>query len=194
MKTLDELKTLEKSATVDLHYCEYIADEQLSLESGEWRRRVVKQEGRYFYHEMHNGVITNCFEMALDWEPFGTMKVFAYTLDDKHVLSLTERNGKRIGKVEVCKLNPDQVADGDACVLDGVTVGYKQNGLVINGRFVKVDNKSKYAYQLLKTKINAIGGAKELYIWLENIAESAIYDSTALFQYMFRALSNQYAA
>ena len=44
---------------------------------------------------------------------------------------------------------------------------------------IKVDNKPGFRYKVLKTKINADGGALALYDWLKNAIESGFMDVLA---------------
>ena len=65
-----------------------------------------------------------------------------------------------------------QITENMICNYDGMTVEYvNENELKFNGKSVAIVKDSAYTYSMLKTKIKAAGGAKGLFIFLENIAE-----------------------
>lgn len=168
MKRISELLTLEKESDVKIAYCEIIAD--YMNESGNSRTRILfdNYTGKYYYHQMKDGKILKCFEMALSWKPFEGIYIFCFTLDDMHVYEIDSRQPE---KIEVKKLEENQISVGMKCEYDGMTVEYEtDNKLKFNGKSIEVVPDSSYVFKLLKWKIYAQDGAKGLYRFLENIA------------------------
>lgn len=173
MVKLEQLKTLEKNSNVELCYCDYIADKQNKEENIRTRILFDKKSKKYYFHKMQNGNIIECFEIALSWKPFEYVLIFAYTPDDIHIYEIDSRMPET-SKHEVKKLKNNQVVTGMECMYKDVIIQYmNETELKINGKIFVVEPISGYVYKLLKTKIQAMGGAKEFFIFLENIAEES---------------------
>lgn len=169
MKTLEELKLLEKSSTVTLAYTDYIADVEDIKDNT--RKRILRSriDGRYFYHEMKNGEVVQCFEMALSWAPFPDVSIFAWTPDGIHVCVMDSRFP---GRVEYKPLSWFSITSGMKCALNGVTVEFLDNSAIaVNGKRIPVIADSGYTYKLMKRQIKAEGGARGLFSYLENNAK-----------------------
>ena len=118
---------------------------------------------------MQNGNVIKCFEIALSWVPFEEVYIFNYTPDDLHIYEIDSRSPS---KFEAKHLKENQITENMACCYNGMTVEYvNENELKFNGKPIVIVNDSNWVHKLLKTKIRANGGAKGLYIFLENIAE-----------------------
>lgn len=64
MIKFENFKAVEKNASVDLRYCNYIADE--TDEEENIRIRILRDnDNRYYYHKMQNGNVIECFEIEL---------------------------------------------------------------------------------------------------------------------------------
>ena len=189
MVRIDKLVKLEKESKVDLRYCEYIADME-NLEENK-RIRILEDNGKFYYHEMQNGEVVKCFELALSWKPFGEFYVFNFTPDNLHVYEIETRN---LGKFEAKPLEEYQIVEGMKCSYNGMTVEYEaENSLKLNGKSVEVVEDGEFILKLLKTKIRALGGAKRLYIFLENIAEESKNNSYPLFSTYWGKVKTMYA-
>ena len=78
------------------------------------------------------------------------------------------------------------------CTYNGLTVKYESgNSLNFNGKSIKVVSDSRYTYKLLKTRMKAQGGAKGLYSFLENIAETGKF-KVPLFHTWWNVFLKQY--
>lgn len=169
MTRMEELINLEKNSTVEVMYCDYIADVENVAEN--IRTRILKSRvnGKYYYHQMQHGNVINCFEIALSWVPFENVYVFNYTPDNLHKYEIDSRNPENL----IAKpLEEKQITENMSCTYKGMTVEYvKEDELKFNGKSVKIIKDDAYTYSMLKTKIKAAGGAKGLFIFLENIAE-----------------------
>lgn len=169
MTRMEELINLEKSSMVDVIYCDFIADVENTEENIRTRILKSRENGKYYYHQMQHGNVIKCFEIALSWVPFENVYVFNYTPDDLHKYEIDSRNPE---KLDVKHLEEKQITENMSCNYDGMTVEYvNEIELKFNGKSVKIVKDDAYTYKMLKTKIRAAGGAKGLYIFLENIAE-----------------------
>lgn len=170
MLKIEELINLEKNSTVDVIYCDYIADVENVAENIRTRLLKSRENGKYYFHQMQDGNVIKCFEIALSWTPFENVYVFNYTPDNLHIYEIDSRNPVNSNTPK--KLAENQIVENMCCSYDGMTVEYVgENELKFNGKSVKIVKDDGYVYSLLKTKIKAAGGAKGLYIFLENIAE-----------------------
>lgn len=168
MKKLAELLELEKKSNVEIAYCNYIADYDNEKENIRTRILYDDHSGKYYYHQMQHGNVIKCFEIALDWKPFGEIYIFNFTPDDLHIYEIDSRMPE---KMEIKKLEENLIQPGMKCEYDGMTVEFEsENSLKFNGKSIPVEPDGNYVFKLLKTKIRAEGGAKELYRFLENIA------------------------
>lgn len=170
MVTLAELLELERESNVEIAYCDYIADYDNEKENIRTRILYDDQSGKYYYHQMQNGNVMKCFEIALSWKPFGDDRcyIFNYTPDNFHIYEVDSRQPE---KVEILKLKSEQIQPGAECSYCGLTVKYEsENSISFNGKSIEIVPDSSYVFKLLKTKIRAMDGAKELYRFLENIA------------------------
>ena len=169
MTRMEELISLEKNPTVEIMYCDYIADVENSAEN--IRTRILKSRvnGKYYYHQMQHGNVIKCFEIALSWVPFENVYIFNYTPDDLHKYEIDSRNPE---KLNAKALEEKQIVENMSCNYNGMIVEYvNENELKFNGKSVTIVKDSAYTYSMLKKKIKAAGGAKGLFIFLENIAE-----------------------
>lgn len=168
MKKLEELKTLEKKSEVNVAYCTIISDYTAEEENKRTRILFDEQTGKYYFHQMQNGDVIKCFEIALIWEPFNKFYIFSFTPDDLHICEIDSR---RPQVFKYTKLQEAQIFPGMMFSADGLTVEYiSENCLKINDRYVEIVKDWNYVYKILKTKIRANGGAKGLFIFLENTA------------------------
>lgn len=162
MKKLKDLIHLEKKSDVEIRYCEIVADK----EDVDRRVRILKDGERYFYHEMRSGEVTACFEVAESWRPWDFI-IFAWTPDDRHVYEIETRN--LTARPTIHKL--EDASDGDSFSDLGHAVTLDGDHLVVDGKRIPVTADREWAWKIMKTKIRAIGGAKGLFIELENKAE-----------------------
>lgn len=198
MKKLCELVTLEKHSDIDLCYCNIIAKTDFDDETGVKTVRILEDGGRYFYHEMKNGKNIRCFEVALSWKPFENVMVFAFTPDNIHVYEFDTRkeSGERVGRFcgfESMKIDESLIVPGMSCECSGVSVSIISDSQIsANGKIIKVKPDSDFVYSLQKTQIKAIGGARGLFRFLENIAENSRVCGYDTFQNVFTALKEKY--
>lgn len=196
MVKLEELKKLEKRASVELRYCEIVADTTDEAENE--RTRVLKDGDRYFYHKMRGGEIVECFELALSWKPFDGVLVFAYTPDDRHEYQIDVRRGDgsvfRIGSPDVVPLGSDVVELGDRCEYGGHTVEIvTEDAIKFDGRTLPVVSDSEYTYKLQNRQIRAQGGARGLFRFLDGIAEEGKLRRLPLFHQVYETMAKKYA-
>ena len=92
MVKLEQLMTLDKSSVVDIRYCNIVSD--ATDEDKNRRRRILEQDGCYYFQEMIGGEVTRCCEIAVDWKPANGRTQFAFTPDDRHVYYL--RKGMKL--------------------------------------------------------------------------------------------------
>lgn len=198
MKKLCDLVNLEKSSSVNFRYCEIIAMREKETDDGAETVRILRDGERYFYHEMKNGDFVQCFEIALSWEPFENVKVFAFTPDNLHVwqFETRKRDNSRVADVssfEVMKLDENLIVEGMACKCLGVCACFESDCMIsINGKSVKVKPCYDFVYCLQKSQIKAIGGAAGLYRFLENIAENSRVCGYATLQNVFTVMKEKY--
>ena len=171
MKRLEDLIPLEKRSTVEIRYCDIIADKTNEEENTRTRILFDSFTGKYYFHQMQNGEITKCFEIALSWRPFGKVDIFCFSPDDLHIYEI---DSGAPDKFKVLRLTENLITPGMAAGYDGLTVEYAaEDELRLNGKSVKVTPDSDYTYKLMKTKICASGGAKGLFCFLENCMETS---------------------
>lgn len=185
MKKLEDLMNLEKQSAVEIRYCEIVAD----AEEENRRARILKSGDRYFYHEMQDGEVIKCFEVAVSWKPTSTITIFAFTPDGRHVYEIDSRNPLR---VNVMRLKT--ASRGDQCRYNGHSVELSDNAIIFDGRSIPVLDDHEYAWKLMKTKIRAIGGAFGLFIELEHMAEEAKNGIYPLFASLYDMLAEKYPA
>lgn len=167
MVKLEQLITLDKSSVVDIRYCNIVSDD--TDEDKNRRRRILEQDGRYYFHEMIDGEVTRCCEIAVDWKPANGRTQFAFTPDDRHIYYL--REGMNLD-FEVKRLDRKQIKPGDSCTYRGMELEIlDEQHLQLNSVVVPVVEDSGYTYKLEQKRIKASGAAVGLYIFLENIAE-----------------------
>lgn len=169
MIKFENLKRLEKNASVDLRYCNIIADE--TDEEENIRIRILRDnDNRYYYHKMQNGNVIECFEIAFSRETFCGVKIFTFTFDNLHEYEIDTRN---LFKFESKKINLERIIPGLKCDFRGSTIEYiAEDAIKINGNIVKVEVNPEYVYKCLKTKIKARDGAKGLYAFIDKEAET----------------------
>ena len=169
MVEFEILKQLEKNSNIRLDYCDYIADQ--SDEEENVRIRILQNyDGRYYYHKMQNGNVLECFEIALNWEPFHDVKIFVFTPDNIHIYEIDTRN---LFKFESKRLDLERITPGLKCDFRGNTIEYiAENAIKINNNVVNVEANLDYVYKCLKTKIKAQNGARGLYQFFDKEAEA----------------------
>lgn len=96
MKKLEELKALEKKSSVNIAYCNIISDYTEEEENIRTRLLYDRQTEKYYFHQMQNGDVIKCFEIALDWKPWDNIYLFCFTPDDLHVYEIDSRNPEKI--------------------------------------------------------------------------------------------------
>lgn len=161
---------LEKHTELDLSKCTII--QQDTSEPGN-TKYILERNGRYFYREETAGSVIRCCEIAVDWKPFGKYTVFAFTPDDLHVYQL-EAGRERIGNFTILQIDPDLIRPGMHCTYHGNKLEYIDNNHVsFDGSPVLVENDAEFTYKALARKIKAMGGAKGLYRFLEQVAEES---------------------
>lgn len=166
MKTLNELIPMEKDCKIHLACTDFISD--YIGDENNVRIRILKStiDGRYFYHEMKNGYVVKCFEIALDRAPFTGVYVFAYTPDGMHICTIDSRQPH---KVEYRRLKENQVQDGMEFIYKGITFKIlNDNAVSIGNKAIVVKEDNNSVFKLLKSSIKAIGGARGLFSFLEN--------------------------
>lgn len=201
MVKFEVLQTLEKSSNIDLRYCEIIAVNTIDDESGCTTKRVIKADERYYMHIMHNGNIKQCFEIALSWQPWENVLVFAFTPDDIHEYEIEVRGNtnsrpdeKRICNYDIKKIDFSRIKYGMKCNYNNITIELIDDDFIsVNGNIVKVERNAEYTYKLMKSKIKAISGAKGLFAFLDEIAENEKVGKFPVFEYVFNQIAEKYA-
>lgn len=190
MVNLEQLMTLDKSSVVDIRYCNIVSDD--TDEDKNRRRRILEQDGRYYFHEMIGGEVTRCCEIAVDWKPTNGRTQFAFTPDDRHIYYL--REGMKLD-FEVKRLDRKQIKSGDSCTYRGMELELLGDELLsLNHTVVHVEENSGYTYKLEHTRIKASGAAVGLYIFLENIAEHERAGTLPLFSGVWDKIFTYYDA
>lgn len=188
MKKLEELIGLEKKSEVEIPRCDFISDH--SDAEANIRYRILKDGERYFFHKMKDGEVVECYELALSWEPFKNVYIFSYTPDDRHIYEIDSR---ALNCRNIMKLTSKQIHEGDFCEYNGHKLTYVNADFIcFDGKVIPVMQDSKCTYMLMKTKIKAIGGARGLYIFLENIAERGRVEKFPLFCHVWEMMARKY--
>lgn len=195
MVKLEELKKLGKQSSVEIPYCEIVAD--VTDEEANERRRVLKNGERYFFHKMRGGEVVECFEIVLSWKPFPDVLIFAYTPDNRHEYQIDVRKGNdgafRIHSPDVIPLSTSVIEIGDRCEYGGHTVEIiAEDAIKFDGRTLPVVSDSEYTYKLLKTKIRAQNGARGLFRFLDEIAERGKMEKYPLFHQAYETFAEKY--
>ena len=74
-----------------------------------------------------------------------------------------------------------------------MTAEFVHDGKIrLNGKDIPVQTDPNYTYSLLKKKIKAIGGARGLFIFLDQIAEEATTGTLPLFEAVWKKIADQY--
>lgn len=189
MVNLEQLMTLDKSSVVDIRYCNIVSDD--TDEDKNRRRRILEQDGRYYFHEMIDGEVTRCCEIAVDWKPANGRTQFAFTPDDRHIYYL--RKGMKLD-FEVKRLDRKQIKPGDSCSYRGMTLEFvDEQHLRFNSVVVPVVEEMGYTYKLERRQIKASGAAVGLYVFMENIAEEG-KEKFPVFYYVWDKLFTYYNA
>ena len=190
MKSFDELVKLEKCSFIDLENSAEISCQTNPME--DICTRIVSYESRFFYHQTKNNKVIQCFEIALDFEPFDDVKLFSYTPDDLH----RYRVDSRFPEIPtVLRLEENRINPGMSCSYHGNEFQYMGDGcLLLNGvALPPVVPDVEFGFKLTKNKILAIGGAKGLFAFLDQIAEQAKHDPHPLFCTCLEALVKRYS-
>lgn len=168
MVKLKDLIPLQKNVSIDLDNCTILQHEKDTDKN--IARYVLEKDGRYYYRE-DNGTQTNfCHEIIVDWVPFPSYTVYAYTPDDLHIYQI--ESGRASLVFSYLPLDLKCITPGMRCSYDGHTLEYVDSShLKFDGRILPVENSTEYTYQILKTKLRGIDGAKGIFRFFENIAE-----------------------
>lgn len=189
MVKLEKLATLEKRSSVDIRCCEIIAD--ATDERRNERARILRDGERYFFHRMRGGEVVECFEIAVDWKPWNSVIIFAYTPDDRHIYQIDSRFPLDVPKV--LRMDREVPHLGDTCVYSGHTVELSTDSIFFDGRKIKVEEDGEYTYAMRKTKILAKGGARGLFAFLDQIAEeSKAGERFPVFSSTYQMLAEKY--
>lgn len=190
MVNLEQLMMLDKSSVVDIRYCNIVSDD--TDEGKNRRRRILEQDGRYYFHEMIGGEVTRCCEIAVDWKPANGRTQFAFTPDDRHIYYL--RVGTRLN-FEIKRLEREQIKSGDRCVYRDMKLEIlDEQHLRLNSVVVPVVDDSGYTYKLEQRRIKASCAAVGLYIFLENIAEEGKETPYPVFSTVWDKIFTYYGA
>lgn len=190
MVNLEQLMTLDKSSVVDIRYCNIVSDD--TDEDKNRRRRILEQDGRYYFHEMIGGEVTRCCEIAADWKPANGRTQFAFTPDDRHIYYL--REGMKLD-FEVKRLDRKQIKPGDSCIYRGMKLEVlDEQHLQLNSVAVPIVEDFGYTYKLERKRIKASGAAVGLFIFLENIAEHEHAGTLPLFSGVWDKIFTYYNA
>ena len=190
MIKFDNLLNLEKTSNIDIRYCDIISDVENEAENIRTNILQSRENGKYYFYQMQHGNIIKCFEIALSWRPFEGVYIFNYTPDNLHRYEIDSRNP---GKHNPKKLEENQIVKNMTCSYNGITVEYvNENELKFNEKPVKIENDLSFTYSLMKSKIKASGGAKGLYIFLENIAEEGKHEKYPLFRQAYDNIRKLY--
>ncbi len=176
MVEFEVLKQLEKAPTINIRETNIIAQNDFDDETGCTTVRVLENNGKYYYHKMHNGEMQQCFEISLSWKPFSSVWVFAFTPDNLHEVTFDVRemenpcpNDRKICPFETKKIKEDLIQQGFKFAYKGKTLEYiNAETVAVNGKNITVVSDGGYVVKYLKSKVKAIGGAKGLYRVLEN--------------------------
>lgn len=201
MVKFEVLQALEKSSNIDLRYCEIIAVNTVDDESGCTTKRVVKADERYYMHIMHNGNVVQCFEVALSWQPWENVLVFAFTPDNIHEYQFDVRgdknsrpNEKRICNYDIKQIDFSRIKHGMKCSYNNHTIELINDEYIsINGKIITVEKDYNYTYKLMKSKIKANAGAKGLFAFLDEIAENGKITNFPSLYFVFDKIAEKYA-
>lgn len=166
---LSILSGLEKEANIDIGRCNLLAQSEVYgvLTS------IYETEGRYF--RIAGDECREIYKNDLYFR--GIQDVYEFTPDDFHVYFFhvnKERN--QIMPIDVYNIEKEQVVKGVSCHHNGLTVTYNDKDSLIFQtadmcKKIKVKESDEFIFSIKKTQINAIGSAKGLFIFLDNIAE-----------------------
>ena len=137
---------------------------------------ILEKDGRFFYREDHEGELVCCYEIVVDWRPFGgKYTVYAFTPDDLHVYQV-ETGRKRIGNFNILQMDLDLIQPGMSCTYNGSILEYiDESHVSFDGRKVSVEADTEYTYKIQKGKIKARNGARGLYRFFDLVAEEGKY-------------------
>ena len=192
MYKLSDLLNLEKNCNIHLAMVEFLIDE--INEEKNTRRRIVKDsDGRYFYHSMKDGEVTDCFEIFLHWHPICNRMIFAYTPDGRHPYEIEANLVSNRMFFRERAIPMDDLIAGDKAEYNGNTVEFVDDETIkINGKIVSVERDTQYTYKLLKSKIRANNGARGLFHFLDGIAEEGKFTAFPFFSSAFDAIAEMY--
>lgn len=190
MMKITELNALQKNCDIDYRYCNIISEQR--TDDGEKCFRILENDGKYYFQEMQHYEVVNCFEVAVDWKS-DKFTLYSFTPDGKHIYRIDDRFPSRIDHIYT--LNNDCISDGMQCEYNGVKITYiSDDEITVNNTKIPVEYNSKYKYKLLKKKIYAIGGAKGLFAFLDNIAEYGKVEKIPLFREVYSLLQEKYCS
>lgn len=174
MVKFEEMEKLEKCMDEKrereiLRYSQYLVD--VRNEDMNTRYRILECEGRYYYHEMKDGYVIHCFEIAESWKPFEGVTIWAYTPDNFHVVEIDSRYIWNHEVKDIPGRDPEQGDFFD--YKDNSVIYHNRETLIVNGKPIKVIPDSEYVYSFKRKKsIRAMGGAAGLFNFLDHIAFS----------------------
>lgn len=191
MVKLEQLITLEKKPHVDLQKC-IVRFDGINQETGNRQRILESVHNRTYYHEMSEGIVVRCFEIAFDWKPFNKFYVYAYTPDDRHLCRIEVRDQIFF---DVLPLNCEQIRNGDSCSHDGISLVVEdRNHIRMNNVSIPVVQDSEYVYSLRRDSIHAMNAASGLYCFLENISARKAMGNYPIFHDIWRVIAQHYGA
>lgn len=192
MYKLSDLLNLEKSCNIHLTMVEFLVDE--IDEEKNTRQRIVKDsDGRYFYHSMKDGEVTDCFEIYPHWKPVCNRIMFVYTPDGRHPREIEANLVSNRLFFRERAIPMEELIAGDKAEYNGNTVEFVDDETVrFNGNAVQVVVDHEYTYKLLKNKIRAIDGARGLFHFLDGIAEEGKFMAVPFFSTAFDAIAEMY--
>lgn len=183
MVKLNELVSLEKASRPDLAGCEVVFE----AERDDAIHQILKCGDKLYYRKAAGADVT-CFQILIDWIPKPGEIRYAYTPDDKHFCTIITclaqarelAEGSNAVKshisFEVRTLKPEQVSVGDSCFYDGRTITVVDDTqLQFNSTVIRVTPSSEFTYKLNRKCISAIGGARGLYAFLEQVSAENRY-------------------
>ena len=166
---LSILSSLEKEAKIDIDRCNLLAKNEVDgvLTS------IYETEGRYF--RIAGDECREIFKNDLYFR--GIQDVYEFTPDDFHVYFFhVNKDRNQIMPIDVYNIEKEQVVKGVSCHHNGLTVTYNDKDSLIFQtvdmcKIIKVKESDEFIFSIKKTQVNAIDGAKGLFIFLDNIAE-----------------------
>lgn len=168
MVKLKDLLSLQKDIVLDLNACT-VLQQETDLDKGVIRYVLQKDEQYYYGQDFGDHRIISQ-EIVVDWTPFPHRVIYAYTPDAHHIYQV--ETGLDSLVFSYCPLALSDIEPGMQCSYDGHTLEYVNSShLKFDGRILPVENSTEFTYQILKTKLRGIDGAKGIFRFFDSIAE-----------------------